>query len=593
MRKYPVLAVLALCLCALSAFAQGPYYSCSGRNILGPDGQPFQIRGNDLSHWQNTEAYALRLNAVHSRHLGSESSIKTRIREIVGVTNAAKFWNTFQSNFVTQADVADFSAEGFNTIRFSFNYRLVSPQDTPGQYSSEGFAFMDKVVQWCAANDLAVILDMHACPGGQSHDGPADPEWTYWYWSDAITNWLETGVPCLWQSNADYYATTGRTPEFNKQRTADIWREIANRYKDEPAILGYELMNEAWLPADAGVEDLRAALIQITDAIREVDANHIIMVGGDLFGGSLEGLVPPWDSNMVLCFHRYWTPTTQATIQPFLDVAIQHNVPLCVTESGENSNPWLYEFAQLLEANNIGWCMWGYKKVDNIASAFSAYVTPDYQYVIDNFRDLPINATRANKGLMECATNVLTAKCAFDPGWFDALLSPQFNTQPYAFVTHTLPCKINCVNYDVGNQGLAYSDTRYKNPDGLYGAPYNSGWKYRNDGVDVNTTSEAGGFKVSWVDSNERLKFTVNVSQAAKYDIYIRTASPNSTGRLQLYWDGAPLTSVISVPKTGGWDNFRATTVKGFNLTAGQHVLEARFTVGGFDISSIEFKKAR
>ena len=68
---------------------------------------------------------------------------------------------------------------------------------------------------------------------------------------------------------------------------------------------------------------------------------------------------------------------------------------------------------------------------------------------------------------------------------------------------------------------------------------------------------------------------------------------PNSTGRLQLYWDGAPLTSVIAVPKTGGWDNFRATTVKGFNLTAGQHVLQARFTVGGFDISSIEFKKAR
>ncbi len=592
MKKLLSLAVVSLFVSLSTAQAQN-YFQCSGRNILGPDGQPFLIRGNDLSHWQNTEAYALRLNAVHYRHIGSESSIKTRIREIVGETNALRFWSTFQSNFVTQADIADMRAEGFNTIRFSFNYRLVSPEATPGQYSAEGFAFMDKVVQWCRDNDLAVILDMHACPGGQSFDGPSDPEDTYWAWNDGITNWLEWGVPCLWESSTNYFARTGRTPEFNQQRTVDIWTEIANRYKDETAVIGYELMNEPWLPDELTAADLRSLLIRITDGIRSVDPDHILFVEGNYFSGSLEGLVPPWDDNMVLCFHRYWAPTTVAGIQSFIDVADQYNVPLCVTETGENSNPWMYEFVRTLEANNIGWCIWGYKKVDNIAAAFSAYITSDYQYLINNFRDSAVNAAQAFRGLMQCATNVLTAKCDFDPAWYDALLGSSFNTTPYPFASHTIPCKINCVNYDVGNQGVAYSDVRYKNEDGLNGAPYNSGWKYRNDGVDLNTTSEAGGFKVSWVDSGEWLNFTVNVSQSAKYDIIIRTASPNSTGRLQLYWDGSPLTSVISVPRTGAWDNFRATTVKGFNLTAGQHVLQARFPVGGFDISSIEFKKAK
>lgn len=590
-RRSGVLAV-GLLLAMLSP-ARAEFFRCSGQDILGPDGQPFLIKGNALSHWQNTEAYAMRLSAVHYRHIGSESSIKTRIREIVGDANAQRFWDTFRSNFVTQADLADLRAEGFNTIRLPFNYRLVSPEGTPGVYDEAGFQFLNQAIQWCKTNGLYVILDLHACPGGQSHDGPADPEHTYWYWSSGISNWLETGIPCLWSFDSNYYARTGRTPEFNQQRTVDIWREIANRYKDETAVMGYELMNEPWLPAGVPTSELRDLLMQITAGIREVDTNHMLFVEGNYFSGSLEGLVPPWDDNTVLSFHRYWSTNAQSTLQGFIDVADQYNMPLCMTESGENSNPWLYEFARLLEANNIGWFMWGYKKVDNIAAAFSAYITSDYQYLINNFRDSPVNAAQAFKGLMQCATNVLTARCDFDPGWYDALLYPSFNASPYAFMSHTIPCKINCVNYDVGNQGVAYSDVRYKNEDGLYGAPFNSGWKYRNDGVDITTTSESGGFKVGWIDNNEWLKFTINVSQATKYDVYVRTSSPNTTGRLRLYLDGSPLTSEISVPRTGGWDNFRSTTVKGINMPSGQHVLEARMPVGGFDFSSIEFKKSR
>ena len=578
-------AGLALAVAAVSP-AAGQFYHASGRNILGPDGQPFQIRGNDLSHWNNTEAYSLRLNAVHWRHFGSESSIKTRVQEIVGATNAARFWSTFQSNFVTEADIADMKAEGFNTLRFSFNYRLVSPAQTPGVYSPEGFAFMDRVVQWCAANDLAVVLDMHACPGGQSHDGPSDPEWTYWYWSDSATNWLETGVPCLWTLDTNYFNATGRTPAFNKQRMADIWQEIANRYKDEPAVLGYELMNEPWLPDGVTSNDLRALLIQVTDAIREVDANHMIMVEGDYFSGSLGGLVPPWDSNMALCFHRYWCSTAQSAVQPFVDTANQHNVPLIMTESGENSNPWLYEFARRLETNNIGWMMWGYKKVDNIAAALSAEITPDYQYVIDNFRDLPIDANQAMKGLMECATNVQTSLCDFEPGWYDALLSPSFNVQGYPFVTHSLPCTVYTVEYDVGNQGVAYSDTDYKNEGS---GAYNYGWELRNDGVDITTTTEGCGYKVAWVSTGEWLRYTVNVPVGGTYDIVLRTATPNRNTKLQLKLDGANLGSQVAIPKGTGYENWKSTTISGVTIPSGQHILEAYVVAGGFDFASMTF----
>lgn len=549
------------------------------------------MRGNALSHWLTPEAYALRLNAVHSRHLGSSSSLKARIRELIGAADADAFWLSYQTNFVTEADIADMAAEGFNTIRIPFNYRLLSPENQPGVYSEEGFQVLDRVIEWCRNNDLGVILDMHACPGGQSHDAPSDPEHTYWAWDEGLQNWLEFGVACLWKFDEDYFARTGRTPEFNKQRTVDIWRHIANRYKDEPALIGYELINEPFLPYGIHYPDLRALLVQITAAVREVDTNHIIFVEGNYYAGTFEGLVPPWDSQTVLCFHKYWTTNTYSAIANFVETAATWNMPVCMTESGENSNPWINQFVRLLEGNNVGWCMWGYKKVSSISAAFSAPITADYQYVIDNFRDLPVNTTRFKNGLMQMAQKVRTSQCLFDPGWYGALFDPQFTTTPVPFVITTLPGMIYAVNYDVGNQGVSYSDTRYMNTENWDGPAYNNGWLYRNDGVDIQTTSDAAGFKVSWIDSGEWLKFTVNIPSAGKYDITIRTASPNNTGRLQLYLDANPLTSVVSIPRTGQWDNFRATTMKGVNLPAGTHVLQARFPVGGFDFASLQFVK--
>lgn len=592
MRRVVVAVLSVVLLSCVSVRAEG-FYRCSGQDILAPDGGAFLMRGNALSHWLNPEAYALKLNLVHNRHIGSPGSIQARIREIVGEADADAFWAAYRAKFVTEQDIADMAAEGFNTIRVPFNYRLISPEGTPGVYSEAGFQQLDTVIQWCKSAGLAVLLDLHAAPGGQSHDGYADPEFTYWAWDDGITNWLEHGVACLWQFEQGYFDLTGRTPESNQQRTVDLWREIANRYKDEPAIIGYELLNEPFLPYGVHWPALRDLLVRITAAIREVDTNHIVFVEGNYFAGTMEGLVPPWDPQTVLCFHRYWTTNDYGTISNFVETAQAYGLPLCMTESGENSNPWFRDAVSLLESHGVGWCWWGYKKVGLIASAFSADVTTDYQYVIDNFRDLPIDPARAKKGLMECATNLATARCDFDPGWYDALLNPLFASQSYAFVGHALPCKIYAVDYDVGNNGVAYLDARWQNTEGYNGAPYNSGYNYRNDGVDIAKTAEGNGYKVGWIENGEKLAFSVTVPTAGKYDIVLRTASPSSTGRLQVYVDGAPLTAVLSVPRSGGWESWKSTTVKGFTLGAGAHVIETRFPVGGFDFASIEFKKSR
>jgi hypothetical protein len=591
MRVIRLAVVLFALLFAVSSFGQSEgFFRCSGTSLLDPDNNEFLVQGNALSHWNNAEGYALRLTSVHWRHMGSESSIKSRVRDIVGETNANRFWSLYGSNFVTQADMADLKAEGFNTIRLPFNYRLVSPAATPGVYSEEGFAALDQIIEWCKTNDLYVILDMHACPGGQSHDSPADPEWTYWYWDNDVANWLESGIACLWVSNADYFAATGRTPEFNKQRTADIWQEIASRYADETAIIGYELINEPVLPAGITSNDLRALLIQITDAIRTVDTNHTIFVQGGYYGSSLDGLVPPWDDNMVLCFHKYWEPTAISSIQTYLNASTQYNVPVLMSESGENSNPWFFEFVNTLESNNIGWIWWGYKKIDLISSAFSAFVTPDYQYVINNFRDSPIDGTQAFKGLMECATNVQSALCDFDPGWYGALFDADFGATPQPFVSVSLPGRIQAVDYDIGNNGVAYYDVRAKNEDGLNGAAYNSGYQYRNDGVDIyaNSDPQSIGFHVGATDNGEWLKYTVNVQTTDNYRTSFRVAT--SGGQIQLFDGSNALTAPITITNTGGYGSWKTQTNNNpASLSAGTHVLKLNVIAGGVDIAWMDF----
>ena len=595
MRKLGILSVslmLFVILCGGNTGSAQSFYRCQNRTLLDTNGAPFIVRGTAVSFWLNPEAYALRLNDVHGRHLNNPSSIRVRIREILGNdTDAQAFWDAYEANMFTQSDFADLAAEGFNTIRVPFNYRLISPESTPGVIDPAGLQQLDTIVSWCKNAGLAVLLDMHSCPGGQSHDAPADPEQTYWYWDDDAQNWMEAGVAALWEFNQDYFNRTGRTPEFNKQRTVDIWQAIAAHFADEPAILGYELINEPFLPYGVHYPDLRDLLIRITTAIRAVDTNHIVFVSGNQFAGSVDGLVPPWDANMAISFHRYWCPTTYASIAPFVDASVLYNLPICLSETGENSNDWFFNMKQLLESQQIGWCWWGIKKVRNITAALSSDLSSDYQYVIDNFRDSPIDPVRAKSGLMQMAAGLATSVCDVEPGHFDALLSPLYGTTGIAFLNHVIPGKINAVDYNIGAVGVAYSDTVTRNEAGYPGAvAWNEGFQYRNDGVDIATTAEGNGYKVAWTANGESLKFTAAVASSKYYKLTLRTATPNSGGKLRLYRNGSPITAEISIPNSGGYEIWRSTTVRNVYLPAGTQTIEVRIVTGGFDLASIDLR---
>jgi hypothetical protein len=190
---------------------------------------------------------------------------------------------------------------------------------------------------------------------------------------------------------------------------------------------------------------------------------------------------------------------------------------------------------------------------------------------------------------MELANNVATINCIYQPGYFEALFDPLFNVSPRPFADHPIPGLVNFSDYDVGNQDVAYHDTRYKNT--TYGGEgWNLGWTYRSDGVDISTCSTGNGYKVSHVEPGEWLKYTVRILHGGVYDLDLCTATTNTDRQVRILLDGVDLTGAVSLPQTAGWDDWQHTTVTNLAFTAGTHVLEVRMLTNALDFSSMQFE---
>jgi hypothetical protein len=127
---------------------------------------------------------------------------------------------------------------------------------------------------------------------------------------------------------------------------------------------------------------------------------------------------------MVYSFHKYWTPATVETVQQFLDLRNEHNVPLWMGESGENNNEWYRSAIQLFEADTIGWAWWTLKKLDSESGIMNVTVPYGYQQIIDFWKGTAPapSPDDAYATLMQLTENLRLEKCRVNYGVIDALL---------------------------------------------------------------------------------------------------------------------------------------------------------------------------
>ncbi len=331
--------IMALFMLTIGTANASNFVTIKGENLMDANGKKLYIVGTNLGNWLNPEGYMFDFKKTNC-----EWMINDMVCELAGSDFAHEFWQAFKDNYITEADIAYIKQTGANTIRLPFNYKLFTREDYMGKNDeTEGFKQMDKVIDWCRKYDLHLILDMHDCPGGQTGDN--------------IDN--GHGYPWLFESEA------------SQQLFCQIWQKIASRYKDEPVILGYELMNEPI--ATMFSDSLRAALNakleplykRATKAIREVDLNHIILLGGAQWNGNFEPFSDwKFDNKIMYTCHRYGGEPTKAAIQSIIDFRDKTKLPMYMGEIGHNTDQWQADFCATMKKANIGYTFWPYKKID-------------------------------------------------------------------------------------------------------------------------------------------------------------------------------------------------------------------------------------
>ena len=249
---------------------------------------------------------------------------------------------------------------------------------------------------------------MHCAPGGQTGDNIDD----------------SYGYPFLFKSKSSQDLMT------------DIWVKIAQRYKDEPIILGYDIMNEPIAHYfENELDDLNPKLAllykRIISEIRQVDSEHIIFLNGSVWSTNFDVFKELIDENIVYEFHKYWFEVNQEAIQKYVDFRDKNNVPIYIGETGENTDEWVKDFRILLDENEIGWCFWPYKKMNNTRGIMnfeepedykliSGYATNDrssYKMMRENRPDI----AKVQKALNEFSQNSKYKNNFQNPGYIKAL----------------------------------------------------------------------------------------------------------------------------------------------------------------------------
>ncbi|HEX6739208.1 MAG TPA: carbohydrate-binding protein, partial [Vicinamibacteria bacterium] len=150
---------------------------------------------------------------------------------------------------------------------------------------------------------------------------------------------------------------------------------------------------------------------------------------------------------------------------------------------------------------------------------------------------------------------------------------------PYLGTARAIPGTIQAEHYDTGGEGVAYHDT----------TAGNTGGQLRTDGVDIQATTDTGGGQnVGWTAAGEWLEYTVNVGTGGAYTLEARAASESTGGTLHVEMDGANVSGTVTVPSTGGWQNW-TTVSKAVTLSAGSHVMRLALDSGGYNLNWLRF----
>ncbi|HSN67182.1 MAG TPA: cellulase family glycosylhydrolase, partial [Fusibacter sp.] len=167
---------------------------------------PILLRGFGLGGWFLPEGYMWKLYTKCDRPRRMEALIET----LCGEEYAAKFWEDYFDSYITERDIEQIAARGYNSVRLPINARKLYHMTDDGlTFDVATIQRIDRLIDWCRKWNIYVILDMHGAPGGQTGANI----------DDSLSD-----LPELFMNDQ------------NVEILTQLWLMLAMRYKDEPII---------------------------------------------------------------------------------------------------------------------------------------------------------------------------------------------------------------------------------------------------------------------------------------------------------------------------------------------------------------------
>lgn len=322
-------AATAPALAAAQPLRSESYLHVDGRRLVAADGHEVQLRGVNLGGWLVTEDWMCGIDdpaddkgASGAAGVAGRHALET-LQGRFGLEKAKQLIDAWRDNWITAGDLDRVQAAGFNLVRVPISYRSLQNEDGGWILNAKGevdFSRMDWIVREAARRGLYTIFDLHV-------------------WPEQRLASEKIGRP---------------EGEAIRQSMSRLWTTIADHYRGEGAIAGFDLINE--FPGAWGVQQV------LSEALRRADPDRVQIVEGFTLSEFLKLRQAGAFPNAVFSEHLYGdAPLSTDEMSRRLKDDLDSPVPVYV---GEFLAKDFQSSTGIMNTAKISWSSWTYKTVD-------------------------------------------------------------------------------------------------------------------------------------------------------------------------------------------------------------------------------------
>jgi hypothetical protein len=305
------------------------------------------MRGYNLGNWMMLERFMFGFPGV-------DQLFRRFFLYHAGQEKYDAFFERYYQVYFQEKDAKFLSGMGCNVLRIPFNYRVFENDRRPFDFSPAPFKYIDRAIEFCNKYHIHTVIDYHAVQG------------------------YESGAHCCDNITG---ATSLYHDTLMQDRCVKLWEFIADHYKDNKNVIGFDLINEPY-PKQDEIPSLLHLYRRLVKAVRGIDRTHLLFIEGGEMACNFNDFDEVFDDLMVHSPHYYingpeyfavkdpegMRALVERDIAARVAMSRRLNIPSWFGETGlsigPNQNEKLEYMDITLRALNerkISWSLWTFK----------------------------------------------------------------------------------------------------------------------------------------------------------------------------------------------------------------------------------------